>query len=143
MKTDRLAATLRSAASAATRRAVFAGLGGAFAARSLPQPEASGRAKKRKKRCDCRPKCGGDQPFCCNRRCRAECCGDSQCATGEICLRGTCVVPCPTGTGCPASADTCCAGACVDTDTDPLNCGTCGTFCAPPATCASGSCAVG
>lgn len=99
--------------------------------------------KKRKRRCGCRPGCGGGRPFCCNGQCRAECCADGQCAAGEVCLRGACVVACPAGTGCPAAAPDCCAGACVDTDTNPLNCGGCGNFCAPPGTCQNGDCAAG
>jgi hypothetical protein len=118
-------------------------LAGALAGLSLPGAAAPARGRKRKKRCGCRPRCASARPFCCNGQCRAECCGDGQCAAGAVCLRGACVVPCPGGTGCPVSAASCCAGACVDTDTGSLNCGECGVYCAPPATCVDGSCAVG
>ena len=137
---------LRRAAAPVTRRA---GLGVLAALASLTLPGAApARAKKRKKRrvrpaCGCRPTCGGGSPFCCNGQCRAECCGDGQCGAGETCLRGACVVGCPQGTGCPPTAATCCAGACVDTDANALNCGECGVFCAPPGTCENGSCAAG
>lgn len=40
--------------------------------------------------------------------------------SGQTCSNGVC--------GCPAG-DTICAGACVDTTTDPNNCGTCGEAC--------------
>ncbi len=142
MDCPRFDAVLRRAVAPLNRRAGLGALA-ALAALSLPGAATPARAKKRKKRCGCRPACGGDRPFCCNGRCRAECCGDGQCGTGEVCLRGACVVPCPLGTGCPVGLDSCCAGACVDTDTNALNCGACGAFCAPPGTCENGSCAAG
>src|SRR5689334_10047997 len=39
-----------------------------------------------------------------------------------------------------ASGQTTCSGACVDTQTDSKNCGTCGTKCDPGASCAAGKC---
>ncbi len=101
MDRPRFDAVLRRAVGPLNRRTGLGALA-ALAALSLPGPATPARARKRKKRCGCRPACGGDRPFCCNGRCRAECCGDGQCGAGEVCLRGACVVPCPQGTGCPA-----------------------------------------
>ncbi|MEP7049326.1 MAG: hypothetical protein ABJB12_03195 [Pseudomonadota bacterium] len=52
-----------------------------------------------------------------------------------------------TGTGgCAAkctAAQTCCSAACVDTATDPKNCGACGTQCSEGRACAGGTCSAG
>jgi hypothetical protein len=44
------------------------------------------------------------------------------------------------GLSCGASTD--CGGVCINTDTDPSNCGTCGNACDPGEACESGACAV-
>jgi hypothetical protein len=50
------------------------------------------------------------------------CCSDAECSGGQQCSRpgGTC--SCPTG-------QTLCGGTCVDTKSDPSNCGACGSQC--------------
>jgi Cys-rich repeat protein len=90
------------------------------------------------------------------------CTTDSECPTGEVCLEGRCGVLSDastdaggdvTDTGSDVidgaadasddvvctSPDTDCSGTCVDTDTDPTNCGKCGTRC-PSGICSSGVC---
>ncbi len=44
------------------------------------------------------------------------------------------------GSGNPCGAGTLCSGECVDTSSDPLNCGACGRVCAAGTTCAAGVC---
>jgi hypothetical protein len=79
------------------------------------------------------PNCGG-----CGTTCSAEG-GTPVCAAGEDGGAYACA------SGCPASASTRCAGACVDTDTNTVNCGACGQTCstsvanAQPA-CVNGAC---
>ncbi len=72
--------------------------------------------------------------------------------TGSACSGGTPVCSASNGTyscvsGCPGSAPTLCNGtSCVDTTSDPNNCGGCGMGCAVPhatAKCASSTCGVG
>ena len=65
-------------------------------------------------------------------KCKGQCC-----AEGEICVKGAgggCT-PCPTG-------QTACNGTCVDTNTDPFNCGSCGNQCGSgqPPCCVQGTC---
>lgn len=64
------------------------------------------------------------------------CVAGAMCLSRDPCEVGACVMaacvfmPAVDGTGCGATAaDRCCAGACVDISTDPLNCGGCGTDC--------------
>jgi hypothetical protein len=152
---DRLA---RLVASGSSRRGALVGLLAATLS-GLGAGEET-RARKKHKRCPCRPNCAGkvcgddgcgkscgacaaESPFCCNGACRGECCGDGQCAAGQVCRRGACVTPCQIDEDCPAAADTCCFGFCVNTDSDPANCGECGRPCNPPGTCVEGMCAVG
>ena len=52
------------------------------------------------------------------------------CATDSVCSNGEC---CPIGT-------TNCGAGCVDFQTDPNNCGTCGNTCGADETCCSGEC---
>jgi hypothetical protein len=55
------------------------------------------------------------------------------CPQGEVMQGGTCVVPCDAGT-------TQCDGGCVDTATDPANCGACGKRCSADKICAGSAC---
>jgi hypothetical protein len=73
-------------------------------------------------------------------------CGNA-CTAGLTCVAGSCqALVCTASTQNVSCADdggtsgTCCSGACVHKDTDPLNCGQCGRFCVGSETCAGGSC---
>jgi hypothetical protein len=55
------------------------------------------------------------------------------CDEGASCASGTCTV------GACAAPKTGCSGACVDTSTDPTNCGSCGNLC-PGTACVGGAC---
>ena len=61
----------------------------------------------------------------------------------QFCFHGKCRCPaaptCNNVCGC-SSGETCCSGTCTDTDTDPNNCGGCGTVCSNGETCQSGTC---
>lgn len=72
------------------------------------------------------------------------CTTNAGCAEGSVCQDGTCVGDCSTGQPC-ATGQSCCDRTCIDTATDPSNCGGCGVACstnnvATPE-CAAGSCA--
>jgi hypothetical protein len=65
-------------------------------------------------------------------------------ACGQVCCTGPCAPEggcCPAdrvcGSACCSAAQTCCGGQCVDLETDPQNCGSCGN------TCTSGTCCAG
>lgn len=71
-------------------------------------------------------------------------CGDCghACNSGQACRNGNCVTDCTQGGG-PATLQPCASGdgfACVNFNTDPLNCGSCGTKCANNELCVRGSC---
>lgn len=106
------------------------------------------------------PACGLDgQKTCCSGTCCNDTCLDLQsnsrhcgacnkpCAGGSLCFQGQCVLTCPdsaplcgpTGqkTCCPNS---CCNGACIDTQTNPTNCGSCGNACPKGQVCSLGHC---
>ena len=83
------------------------------------------------------------EPFHCGE------CGNS-CPQGNACINGACSA-CPAGTTFDGASRTCkcldftkefCAGVnrCVDTKTDPSNCGACGNSCASGQTCTNGQC---
>ena len=67
-------------------------------------------------------------------------CGNA-CSMGQTCQTGTCRTSrptCPTGqTDCTPMAAT---PTCVNTQTDSMNCGACGTACAAGSTCQTGAC---
>jgi Stigma-specific protein, Stig1 len=59
----------------------------------------------------------------------AECNDSSTCPLGKLCSpSGSCVIGCDSTHACPGGL-TCCSSLCVDTTTDPLNCGACGSPC--------------
>jgi len=64
--------------------------------------------------------CGGTSAL-------SNCTTNSDCSKGYQCISGECGLP-PT-TACPG-AQTSCGGTCVDTTSDPKNCGSCGQACA-------------
>jgi len=84
----------------------------------------------------------GDDPLNCG-----DC--DVACTDGGICVQGQCEIPdpscgpknndhlCLTSSGGPGS---CCRSACVDSQSDPLNCGFCGIICPLGASCLDGYC---
>lgn len=94
---------------------------------------------------DCTP----STDLCAPRRCDAGACVPEPvaCDDGDPCTRdacdpatGTCSAPRePDGTACGGSS-VCCAGACLDTETDAANCGGCGIVCGANAGCSGGSC---
>jgi hypothetical protein len=113
--------------------------------------------------CGSGPPCVGGET-CCGGRCAdltsspADCgacgvpcadgmaCEDSACVTAsctpacrdeEVCSDGVC--RCGAGAGCPEGRG-CCAGACINTATDSMNCGRCGMRCAATETCIGGTC---
>ncbi|HMR80572.1 MAG TPA: hypothetical protein PKD61_35930, partial [Polyangiaceae bacterium] len=58
-------------------------------------------------------------------------CG-SVCASGAVCVKGTCACP---------DTQTLCGGACADTNADASNCGDCGQTCLSGGLCLAGKCA--
>ena len=83
----------------------------------------------------------------CDRATRAcvECVTDDHCAAGMLCVGNTCVQGCTASRPCPGT-QTCCAGACVDTVSNPAHCGRCDNRCAAAnatAACMNSLCAVG
>lgn len=78
-------------------------------------------------------------------------CGDcaTTCGAGELCCAGTCVNPNSDAAHCggcgPANAcptgNACCSGMCTDLTRDPTHCGTCERACGRGTACCSGSCA--
>jgi hypothetical protein len=67
------------------------------------------------------------------------CLADGDCALGTVCRMGTCVPGCGPGRGCGAGA-TCCGTMCVNTQSDVMNCGACGTACSMGQSCCAGRC---
>lgn len=72
----------------------------------------------------------------CGNRCMATSDVDAGMMT-EACVAGTC--GCASGTACPTSSGS--GYTCLDTSSDPENCGTCGHHCVTGATCTAGACA--
>ena len=53
------------------------------------------------------------------------------CTDGQVCENGSCVCP---------DSEQLCSGTCIDTSSDPNNCGSCGNVCASGTGCQSGQC---
>jgi hypothetical protein len=71
-----------------------------------------------------------------------ECLASADCPLGKLCSpSGVCVLGCDSGHACPGGLS-CCNSMCVDTTSDPLNCGTCGNSCdvGNATTCCSSQC---
>jgi Cys-rich repeat protein len=81
------------------------------------------------------------------------CSTDTDCASGEVCISGSCSTASDGGAACGdgacdggssdagcAAGQTDCAGTCVDTNTDPDNCGECRKTCPTAETCSGGVC---
>ena len=94
----------------------------------------------------CSMNCGGGTPTLCGDRCVdtmtdanfcgadvATCAGGEICAAAETCEGGECTLICGGGT-------TACDAECVDTDTNPDNCGACGILCGDSEVCDAGEC---
>ena len=74
-----------------------------------------------------------------------ECTADDHCPIGSLCVGHVCALGCSATRACPG-ATTCCAGACVDTLSNPARCGACDRACSVPnaaPACREGVCAVG
>jgi hypothetical protein len=127
---DRLVTALGRSAS---RRTTLGALLAALLAPRRPAPALAAAAKgKRKGKGRGRAKCrAAGHPCEGNQRC----CEDLNlvCAVSGPGAARRCT-PC-------AAGQTACAGVCVDTATDPLNCGSCGTRCQLNAICDQGQCA--
>lgn len=62
-----------------------------------------------------------------------KCASDADCAAGQVCMSGTCLVNCSAG-------QTACLAGCVDLQTDATNCGACSNACAAGERCQRGTC---
>jgi hypothetical protein len=154
MDADRFDALARSLTAAGSRRrALAATLGMALSALNLTGPDSSaagnsGKCQRQPNECEtcakgkCRRKngkkickAGKIQPKAEGMACSGGSCQNGQCIspTGVVVT-----VPPPSG-GCP-SGTAACPGGCVDTGTDPRNCGNCGTRCQINASCEAGTC---
>jgi hypothetical protein len=67
------------------------------------------------------------------------CLADGDCALGTVCRMGACVPGCGPGRACGAGS-TCCGTACVNPQSDAMNCGACGTTCMTGSSCCAGRC---
>ncbi len=99
----------------------------------------------------CNPACGGLTPYCnASGHCVA-CTMDTQCPNGKFCdirsdTMAVCAVGCNGDDRCGGGNMKCCNKACVDTGSDPNNCGGCAMPCSAnhaKATCVGGQCQSG
>jgi hypothetical protein len=80
---------------------------------------------------DCSQAAGGQGQECDGECCHRECCFSSS-GEGQVCL--------PHGCGCADHPLSICGAGCVDVQTDPFNCGACGTPCPAGVACEDGRC---
>lgn len=85
----------------------------------------------------CNRACGPSE-VCQDGTCVAPPC-DPECGEGESCDPDTTTCRCGAGPGCTAT-QACCAGGCLDTQSDPNNCGGCGIMCSGAEVCMGGTC---
>lgn len=86
--------------------------------------------------CVCRPGLVAMGADCIDPSTDADACGPMAATCGggtPFCADGVCVAMCPRGTER-------CGDACVDTESDPLNCGGCGDSCGADQVCRTGNC---
>lgn len=92
--------------------------------------------------------CAAPTPLCdtATNSCKA-CLLQTDCASGKICVKGSCTTGCDATKPCDNAAESCCDASCHDLKTDVNNCGKCGVVCADAnnakGTCKAGVCAVG
>lgn len=102
----------------------------------------------------CPPRGEGERPYCADLANSGLDCGacDDACAPSQAdrCNLGICVCGNSRRDGCAGTPEDFCCGdeitgdaACVDTQTDELNCGACGTGCRPGERCELGTCTTG
>jgi hypothetical protein len=97
----------------------------------------------------CAPACGGGTPYCNDQNHCVACLTDDNCPMGSYCKTlsesiSSCVVGCVNDAHCGGKK--CCSGGCVDTTSNPGNCGACGTNCMAPhaqASCTNSACTAG
>lgn len=82
--------------------------------------------------CEFSAGCSGGTLCCAGAGC-ATCCNSGDCASGKLCSGGQCVAGC-------IAPQSLCGGACVNTQSDPLNCGGCSLSCGNGRTCSAGQC---
>jgi hypothetical protein len=70
------------------------------------------------------------------------CTTNADCAAGEVCVGNVCTAPVDAGTDAMVCAGgmTLCTDVCVDLQSDPSSCGSCGTACDVRSTCVAGAC---
>ncbi len=98
--------------------------------------------------CDEESDCAAPTPKCdTNTNQCSECLIDTDCPSGQICSAGACAQGCSPSQPCQAGNETCCGSSCHDVNSDPNNCGACGTACSPfsnaATLCNTGKCEMG
>jgi hypothetical protein len=142
MDADRFDIFTRSLTTFGSRRTLAAALVGSLAVLGLAGPDDVAAAKSgtcKRKPGECEPCKKGK----CERKNGKKCCKAGKIkaeAVGTPCRVGSCRDgSCVAAAGCPSGTNAC-AGGCVDTRTDPRNCGACGKRCAINQICSAGIC---
>jgi hypothetical protein len=76
------------------------------------------------------------------KKCRRKAQGTLACPTGQKLCAGGCILShlCCIASDCPPTVPTCCAGACINVQTDARHCGGCGAGCKINERCVGGQC---